>query len=49
VFPLVIFTSDPHKMGQFVTPVWMKTLAWLVAFVIAALNAWLLFQIVAGV
>jgi len=44
VFPLVMFTSDRYKMGEFVNPVWIKSLAWSVAIVIAALNAWLLFQ-----
>jgi manganese transport protein len=44
VFPLVMFTSDRHKMGEFVNPMWIKSLAWFVAVVIAALNAWLLLQ-----
>jgi manganese transport protein len=44
VFPLVMFTSDRAKMGEFVNPLWVKALAYLVAFVIAALNAWLLYQ-----
>jgi manganese transport protein len=45
VFPLVIFTSDPRKMGPFVTPIWMRVLAWAVAIIIAGLNAWLLWQL----
>jgi manganese transport protein len=44
VFPLVIFTSDPHKMGPFVNPLWVKILAWSVAVIIAVLNVWLLYQ-----
>jgi manganese transport protein len=48
VFPLVAFTSDPVKMGAFVSPTWMRWLAWLVAIVIAVLNAWLLYQTVVG-
>jgi manganese transport protein len=48
VFPLVRFTSDRVKMGQFVNPLWLKALAYLVAFVIALLNIWLLFQIFRG-
>jgi manganese transport protein len=44
VFPLVMFTSDPSKMGPFVNPAWMKALAWTVAVVIAMLNLWLLYQ-----
>jgi manganese transport protein len=42
VFPLVMFTSDREKMGEFANSAWLKALAYLVAFVIAALNAWLL-------
>jgi len=42
VFPLVMFTSDKIKMGEFANPLWVKILAWLVAVVIASLNAWLL-------
>ena len=44
VFPLVSFTSNRHKMGLFVAPVWMQVLAWVVAVIIAALNVWLLYQ-----
>jgi manganese transport protein len=49
VFPLVMFTSDPKKMGQFASPLWVKSLAWTVALIIAALNVWLLYQTVAQV
>ena len=48
VFPLVMFTSNKLKMGEFVNPTWMKVLAYLVATVIASLNVWLLFQTVRG-
>src|SRR5437773_12363040 len=48
VFPLVMFTNDPHKMGTFANPFWVKALAWPVAVVIAALNAYLLWQTFAG-
>jgi manganese transport protein len=44
VFPLVMFTSDRAKMGEFVNAPWVKALAYLVAFLIAGLNAWLLYQ-----
>ncbi|HYE26357.1 MAG TPA: Nramp family divalent metal transporter [Clostridia bacterium] len=44
VFPLVMFTSDRRKMGEFVNPLWIKVLAWTVAVVIASLNGWLLVQ-----
>ena len=48
VFPLVIFTSDPRKMGPFASPRWLKALAWPVAIGIAALNAHFLWQTFAG-
>src|SRR5207248_888322 len=44
VFPLVMFTSDPAKMGRFAIAVWLRVLAWITAIVIAVLNAWLLYQ-----
>ena len=48
VFPLVWFTSDRAKMGEFVNPLWLKLLAYAVAVLIAGLNAWLLVQAVRG-
>jgi manganese transport protein len=48
VFPLVMFTGDPHKMGPFTNPPWIKVLAWSVAVIIAALNVYLLYQSFAG-
>ena len=48
VFPLVMFTGDRAKMGPFVSPRWMQALAWLVAFVIALLNVYLLYKTFAG-
>ena len=42
VFPLVKFTSDRTKMGEFVNPRWLKIVSWLVAWVILGLNAYLL-------
>ena len=46
VFPLVAFTSDRRKMGEFVNPIWLRVLAYAVAGVIATLNLWLLVQTV---
>ncbi len=48
VFPLVMFTSDRLKMGEFVNPRWLKSLAYVVAVFIAALNAYLLVRVVGG-
>jgi manganese transport protein len=44
VFPLVLFTSDKVKMGEFVNGPAVKWLSWFVAGIIALLNAWLLVQ-----
>jgi manganese transport protein len=38
VIPLIIFTSDRKKMGEFASPLWMKILAWLTAAIIVTLN-----------
>ena len=48
VFPLVAFTSDSRKMGEFANPLWLKALAWMVAVIIAILNGWLLYQTIVG-
>src|SRR5438132_1252419 len=48
VFPLVRFTSDKLKMGQFVNPLWLKLLAYTVAVIIGGLNIWLLLQFFGG-
>ena len=42
VIPLVLFTNDRKKMGEFANPTWIKILAWSVAAVIAGLNVYLL-------
>jgi manganese transport protein len=44
VFPLVMFTGDRRKMGVFASPSWLHGLGWTVAVVIAAFNAYLLWQ-----
>ena len=44
VIPLVMFTSDKLKMGDFVNSRWMTVLSWIVAVVIAFLNVWLLLE-----
>ncbi|MHC0067265.1 Nramp family divalent metal transporter [Nostoc sp. UIC 10890] len=44
VIPLVMFTSNRRLMGEFVNPLWLKSLAWLVAIIIVGLNVWLLLQ-----
>jgi manganese transport protein len=48
VFPLVKFTSEKAKMGEFVNPAWLKALSYAVAVLIAGLNVWLLVQTFGG-
>jgi manganese transport protein len=48
VIPLVMFTSDQAKMGEFVNPGWIKIGGWFLAIVIAVLNAYLLWQTFTG-
>ncbi len=48
VFPLVHFTSDRAKMGEFVNPAWLRVLAYGTASAIAVLNGWLLVQAFSG-
>lgn len=42
VIPLILFTSDRRKMGEFVNRSWMKITAWVVAAIIVVLNVKLL-------
>jgi manganese transport protein len=48
VFPLVRFTSDREKMGEFVNSMGLRIAAYVVAGVIASLNCWLLVQTIRG-
>ena len=48
MFPLVRFTSDREKMGEFVNSIGLRIAAYVVAGVIATLNIWLLFQTIRG-
>ena len=48
VFPLVRFTSDREKMGEFVNSAPLRLAAYMVATVIASLNLWLLWQTLRG-
>jgi manganese transport protein len=42
VFPLVKFTCEHHRMGEFTNRGWLKVLSWSVAWLIAGLNAYYL-------
>lgn len=48
VFPLVRFTSDREKMGEFVNSIALRIAAYVVAGIIASLNLLLLFQTIRG-
>ena len=48
VVPLVLFTGDRLKMGQFVNARWLHILAWLATIVIVVLNVYLLYETTAG-
>lgn len=38
IIPLILFTSDRKKMGDFVNPLWINLLAWISACLIITLN-----------
>ena len=42
--PLVLFTSRKSVMREFVSPMWLRVLSWIVVAAIAALNGYLLVQ-----
>jgi manganese transport protein len=44
VIPLVHFTSDRKRMGEFANGLWLKVAAWLCAAIVLALNIWLLWD-----
>src|SRR5438045_5976279 len=44
VWPLMRFTSEKAKMGEFVNPMWVKILGWTTAAIIITLNVKLLFD-----
>ncbi len=46
VVPLITFTSDRRRMGAFVNPWWVQTLAIVVAALIAGLNGKLAFDVI---
>ena len=48
VIPLVMFTGDRAKMGEFANGRWLQGLAWLTATVIVVLNVWLLVETAMG-
>ncbi|KQT16858.1 manganese transporter [Chryseobacterium sp. Leaf404] len=49
VIPLVMFTNDKAKMGEFANKPFMKACVWIIAFIIVVLNIYLLYQTFTGV
>ena len=48
VVPLVLFTCDKNKMGNFVNSLWLTVLSWAATAVIIVLNVYLLWLTVVG-
>ena len=48
VIPLILFTNDRHKMGQFVNSVTLKSVVWVIAGIILSLNLYLLYSTLVG-
>ena len=44
ILPLIRFTSAKSIMGSFASPTWLRYMAYSAAFLIIALNAWLVVQ-----
>ena len=47
VIPLVQFTSDRGRMGEFANALWVRILSWAAAGLILGLNIWLAYQVIA--
>jgi manganese transport protein len=43
IWPLLRFTDDKIKMGEFANALWLRILGWTTAALIIVLNLWLLF------
>ncbi len=49
IFPLMMFTSDRRRMGEFTNPAWLQATGYAVCVLIAGLNLKLLYDIIGGV
>jgi manganese transport protein len=47
IWPLMRFTDDKTKMGEFANRSWLRWLGWTTVAVIIVLNLWLIFTTVA--
>lgn len=45
IWPLIRFTSDRARLGEFANGAWLQAFAWLLFGVIGAANVWLLFSL----
>ena len=45
VIPLVLFTMDKRKLGDFTAPVWVSSLAVLIAVILVTLNVKMLYDV----
>jgi manganese transport protein len=48
VIPLVMFTRDKSKLGNFTAPVWLSTIAIIIAIILVTLNMKLIFDFITG-
>ncbi len=48
VIPLIHFTSDKGRMGEFASKAWVRILSWAAAGLILGLNLWLAYQVISG-
>ncbi len=48
VVPLVQFTSDSERMGEFANPIWVQVVAWTSTAIIVGLNVKLVMDIISG-
>jgi manganese transport protein len=48
IIPLIHFTSDRSRMGEFASAVWVKVLAWITALVVVGLNIILAVPVISG-
>ena len=46
VIPLIHFTNDPKRMGEFANRAWVRALAWPAAAIIVGLNLWLAWGVI---
>jgi manganese transport protein len=47
IIPLIHFTGDRRRMGEFANKLWVTALAWITAAVVVVLNVWLMSQSIA--